>query len=402
MPFILLTFFAAFSIEAIGTVVSVIGLSTLFGANPIIIALAVVLDIGKLVVITLLYGYWQKLNRLMRTYGLIAAVITMVITSAGAAGYLSAEFQKAVVGTQEGQLKIQVIKDEQGKLEARKKQIDDGIAAIPDRYSANQKIRLMNQFKEEQRLVTARLNEISQQLPTLQISQISVEAKAGPILYISKAFDVSIEEAVKWVILMIIFVFDPLAVFLIIAGNFLLFQRRKEMLETPPPSPPSPLISEPEIEKIVAAPTMSREMVAPTVSAVIAPNTVAVEEAKIEGEIVPAVVPAILTETVVAPVDVDTAPQIAEEVITLAKQTKTIQEEVAAKVEIEEVITETIPETIPETIVEAPAREQITKSTLGIPEQEIVEPKEDTKEVGLKTGVFKSGVFKPGIYRSGR
>ncbi len=54
MIFILLTFFAALSIEGIGTVVSVIGLSTLFGANPIIIALAVALDIGKLVVVTLL------------------------------------------------------------------------------------------------------------------------------------------------------------------------------------------------------------------------------------------------------------------------------------------------------------------------------------------------------------
>ena len=228
MAFALLTFFAAFSIEAIGTIVSVIGLSTLFGANPIIMTLAVALDVGKLVVVALLYKYWGELNRVMRAYGLIAAVITMTITSAGAAGYLSAEFQKAIIGTQEGQLKVQVLKDEQSKLEQRKKQIDDQIAAIPERFSANQKIRLMNQFKAEQQTVTDRLAAISQELPQIQIAQISTEAKAGPILSISKAFGITVEEAVKWVILLIIFVFDPLAVFLIVSGNFLLDRTSKK------------------------------------------------------------------------------------------------------------------------------------------------------------------------------
>ncbi len=226
--FALLTFFAAFSIETIGTIVSVIGLSTLFGANPIIMTLAVALDVGKLVVVALLYKYWGELNKVMKSYGLLAAFVTMTITSAGAAGYLSAEFQKAIVGTQEGQLTVQVLKEEQTKLETRKKQIDDSIAAIPDRYTASQKIRLMNQYKAEQKTVTDRLTQISQELPQIQIKQINVEAKAGPILYIAKAFDITVEEAVKWVILMIIFVFDPLAVFLIISGNFLLDHHRRE------------------------------------------------------------------------------------------------------------------------------------------------------------------------------
>ena len=253
--FALLTFFAAFSIEAIGTVVSVIGLSTLFGANPIIMTLAVALDVGKLVVVALLYKYWGELNRVMRAYGLMAAIVTMTITSAGAAGYLSGEFQKAIIGTQEGQLKVQVLKEEQTKLEARKKQIDDSIAAIPDKYTANQKIRLMNQFKAEQKTVTDRLAQISQELPQVQISQISTEAKAGPILYIAKAFNITVEEAVRWVILMIIFVFDPLAVFLIIAGNFLVDQRRAQRSLTPPPVlPPEPLPPPPAPEPLPPPP----------------------------------------------------------------------------------------------------------------------------------------------------
>jgi hypothetical protein len=234
MIFALLTFLAAFSIEGIGTLVSVIGLSSLFGANPIIIALAVALDVGKLVVVSLLYKHWSRLGKIMRTYGLIAAAVTMTITSAGAAGYLSASFQQAMIGTQESGLKVDVLKTQIAKYEERKKQIDDQIAAIPEKYSAMQRIRLMNQFKQEQKDLQDKINAIDKQLPDLQIHQISVEAKAGPILFIAKAFGIPVEQAVKWVILMIIFVFDPLAVFLIIAGNFLWDQRKKPEPEPEP------------------------------------------------------------------------------------------------------------------------------------------------------------------------
>jgi hypothetical protein len=224
----ILTFIVAFAIEAIGTYVSVIGLSTLFGANMVIIALAVSLDAGKLVIVPLLYTYWDKLSRLMRGYALAAATITMVITSAGAFSFLSGEFQKAILGTQEGALKVEVLKNQQAKYEERKKQIDAQIAALPEKTTVNQRLRLMNGFKAEQQDLQDKIAEIDKKLPELQTAQIGVEAKAGPIMYIAKAFDIPVESAVKWVIAMIIPVFDPLAVFLIIAGNFLLAQYRLE------------------------------------------------------------------------------------------------------------------------------------------------------------------------------
>ena len=238
MIFIILTFITAFLIEGLGTVVSVIGLSTLFGANPIIISLAVALDMGKLVVVSLLYKHWQKMGIMMKGYALIASFVTMLITSAGAAGYLTGEFQKAILGTQETTLKVDVLKQQQAKYEERKKQIDDQIASLPEKTSVNQRIRLMRQFKDEQQSLQAKIEEIDSKLPELQMQQIGVEAKAGPILYISKAFDVPVEVAVKYVVLMIIFVFDPLAVFLIIAGNFLLDSRKKSepVVETKPES----------------------------------------------------------------------------------------------------------------------------------------------------------------------
>lgn len=256
-----LTFIVAFFIEALGTYVSVIGLSTLFGANLVIISLAIALDAGKLVIVPLLYNYWDRLSKMMRAYALIAATITMVITSAGAGAYLSGAFQKAIMGTQEGALKVEVLKAQQAKYEERKKQIDLQIANLPEKTSVNQRIRLMNGFKAEQQDLQNKITVLDKQLPEIQTKQIDVEAKAGPILYIAKAFDIPVESAVKWVIAMIIPVFDPLAVFLIIAGNFLLVQfrldRAKPKLASPTETVEAPIIVqspiiEPAIEEVAS------------------------------------------------------------------------------------------------------------------------------------------------------
>lgn len=228
MFFILLTFAAALFIEGLGSLVSVIGISALFGANPIIIALAISLDVGKIVVVSLLYTHWNNLSVLMRGYALVAATITMIITSAGAAGYLSGEFQKAILHTKEGEQKVAVLKEQQSRYQERKKQIDDQIANLPPQTTVNQRLRLMRGFQAEQRSLDKKITEIDNQLPELQLTQIGTETKAGPILYVAKAFRISVEEAVKWVILLIIFVFDPLAIFLIVSGNFLWARRKAE------------------------------------------------------------------------------------------------------------------------------------------------------------------------------
>lgn len=255
MIFIILTFLTAFSIEALGTLVSVIGLSALFGSNPIIIAFAIALDAGKLIVVSLLYKYWRTLPKMMRAYALSASVITMVVTSAGAAGYLSGEFQKAISGAQESSLKVDVLKQQQAKYEERKRQIDTQIASLPEKTTVNQRIRMMAAFKAEQQDLQAKINQIDQELPKLQVDQIGVNAKAGPILAIAKSFNIPVEQAISYVILTLIIVFDPLAVFLIIAGNFLVEQRKRQLgldqvLPRPAPVAPEVVTQSPIVEPL--------------------------------------------------------------------------------------------------------------------------------------------------------
>jgi len=162
MIFILLTFLAALSIETIGTYISVLGLAAIFASNPIIMVMAVVLDFAKLVTVSFVYKKWTTMNKLMRVYMMIASVVLMTITSAGAFGYLSAEFQQAVIPNKESSIKMQSLTDEQARLQARKLDIDKQIADAPQtgRGAVNNRIKLINSFKEETQRVNARLAEI--------------------------------------------------------------------------------------------------------------------------------------------------------------------------------------------------------------------------------------------------
>ena len=227
MLFATLVFISAFLIESIGSYISIVGLSALFSTNPVIIALALSLDIAKVVTVSFLYKQWNLIPRGMKYYMTVAAVILMVITSSGAAGYLSAEFQKAIIPTKGSEIMVKSMGEEKTRLEARKVEIDKQISQLPpENVRGRQK--LQKQFAGELEHINGRIVEIDKELPKLQMEQVDVNAHAGPILYIAQAFDTTVESAVKYVILLIIFVFDPLAVALIIAGNFLLDQRKRE------------------------------------------------------------------------------------------------------------------------------------------------------------------------------
>lgn len=231
MFFAILVLVSAFLIEGIGTYVSVVGLSSLFAANPVIIVLAIALDVGKVVTVSFLYKYWKKVNLLMKTYMTIAAIVLMGITSAGAFGYLSAQFQKAIATTNESGVVITALTDEQERLQKRKEEIDAQIAKLPDNMVAGRRA-LMKQFGPEVERINTRLVTIDAELPKLKVETLHKNVEVGPIIYIAEAFGTTPEQAVKWVIMIIIFVFDPLAIALLLAGNYLLLMLKQERAET--------------------------------------------------------------------------------------------------------------------------------------------------------------------------
>ena len=226
--FAFLVLFSSLLIESIGTYVSVVGLSSLFAANPVIITLAMALDLGKIVCVSFLYRHWKSINIVMRGYMLSAAAVLIIITSAGAFGYLSAQFQKAISDTNSAQIMINALTEEQSRLQKRKEEIDAQIAKLPDN-SVRGRTSLIKQFAPEVEHLNTRLIEIDNELPKLKIENVKKSVEVGPIIYIAEAFNTDPEHAVKWVIMIIIFVFDPLAIVLLLAGNYLLAIRKQEL-----------------------------------------------------------------------------------------------------------------------------------------------------------------------------
>lgn len=220
--------------EAIGSYISVVGLGSLFSGDIVILTMAVILDVAKIVTVSFLYQYWEKIKSIMRYYMLTAVIVLMTITSAGAFGYLSGAFQKALQPNMEVMLKVDSFKREQtgltaerDRLVSQRADIDKQIAQLPSENVKGRR-QLINSFKPETERIAARLEIVTKRVDALTEDILKVESQnidqqvhVGPITYVSKAFGISVEDASKWIILTIIFVFDPLAVILIVAGNFL-------------------------------------------------------------------------------------------------------------------------------------------------------------------------------------
>lgn len=228
MPLIITVFLAGLFIEVLGMIISVMGVSASFNGNLIIIAFVLALDIGKVVTISAVYQYWDRITWKFKIIGPFVIITTMAISSVSAYGYFSSEFEKSMSGTREITLKTEALQTQLRKYELRKTEIDSQIANLPERTSVQQRIRMINAFKAEQQAITARIVEIENQLPEMQTQQIAAEADTGPIFALAKTLDITVETSLKLVVGLLILVFNPFAVFLIYMGNFMLKQRTAE------------------------------------------------------------------------------------------------------------------------------------------------------------------------------
>jgi len=227
---VLLPFLTAIGLSGIAAYYSVIGLAQIFpGSYWPIIVMGSVLEISKLVTVSWLYNNWSVTVQIMRYYLLTAIVLLMLITSMGIFGYLSKAHldTNIVVGANSVQLKTL---DTQEKI--AKERLTYLLQRAGDPATATKKIDI--QIQETQ----AELKRISTEKLPLLSEENKLTAEIGPIKYIAELFYSKddpnfIDKAVRSVILIIIFVFDPLAVLLLIASNQT-YKRMKEPVEIEP------------------------------------------------------------------------------------------------------------------------------------------------------------------------
>ena len=231
---------------------SVTGIGMLFSGSFLAVCLmATSLEVGKLVTASFLYRYWKVVNWLQKTYMTIATIVLIGITSMGIFGFLSNSYMGATVEFEGMLTRLEVYTDQLETLEEDKQflkqELDASVNSLPDNYiTAKRKLR-----EEYNPLITEKstlIAELKQKVGKLEIEMVDTGIDVGPLLYIAEAFDTDIDTAVKWIMFILILVFDPLAVIMVIGFNIALVKDEEENDDSDKdygvfkPTPPTPKV----------------------------------------------------------------------------------------------------------------------------------------------------------------
>jgi len=216
---------------------SVFGLSKLFaGAALSVIIMAGSLELGKLVTAAFLYRYWDRVNLFQKTY-LITAVLTLVlITSAGIFGYLSNAYQGATVNFEKQSTALLYKEDRLEQLTEDKvylkEELEAAVAELPENYRTAKR-QLREEYQPKINQINTDMMELKGEIGDLKVELVETGVDVGPAIYLARTFNTDVDTVVKFFIFILIFVFDPLAVMLVVAFNQALVLREEEFGGTP-------------------------------------------------------------------------------------------------------------------------------------------------------------------------
>lgn len=251
-----LIWFCAIGLATFSGYYSVFGISKLFsGGSWSVIGMAAMLELSKLVVVTFIHDHFRTLRLLFKTYLAIATVVLMCITSIGVYGYLTNSYQETAKVIYKAQNEIALLDQKNALFVNQKSQIDKLIEDKKYRIKSLDQIRLSQQTTYIKQLnknektsglsrnmstidkssenINNELNQLTQKSLALSDSIMSVDQKKltmtnesfsselGPLLYLSRITGIPMDMVVNWFIIILVIVFDPLAISFVIAGNHL-------------------------------------------------------------------------------------------------------------------------------------------------------------------------------------
>ena len=210
---------------------SVFGLSKLFsGATLAVIIMAGSLEFAKLVSASFLYRYWTKVNLWLKYYMVVGVVTLVLITSAGIFGFLSNAYQGATIEFEKESTKLLYKEDRLEQLEEDKTylkgELELAISELPENYiTAKRKLRA--EYNPKVLEVNDQILQIKQEVGDLKTALIETGVDVGPAIYLARIFGTDIDAVVKFFIFILIFVFDPMAIALVIAYNITMVNRQQ-------------------------------------------------------------------------------------------------------------------------------------------------------------------------------
>lgn len=261
--------FSAIIVAGCAAFFSVYGLSQLFaGAGLAVIIMASSLELSKLVAATFLHRYWSKISKILKIYLTVGVIVLAIITSAGIYGFLSSAYQQTAfsLGIHEGEvgiidgkinqftnkmttngdiissknLRVTQLGELRAKQEVRldsminRRYFSNANATRDEITKANDEIKKLTTEIDELAIINNGINDsISKyEIQKLELKSSSeVSAEVGPLKYLSELVDKPMDVVVNYFILLLILVFDPLAISLVIATNWLFENRKKQILQ---------------------------------------------------------------------------------------------------------------------------------------------------------------------------
>jgi len=235
-----LALIAALSVSGVSAYYSIIGLTAIFSAAyyPVII-MGIVLELSKLVTASWLYRNWKQTPLLLKSYLSFAVVILMFISSMGIFGFLSKAHIEQQLNISTGQAdqiaiienKIEYVKTSIADIDKQVTQIDNALSKMTDRGQAASSLQAADKQRKTRTDLIKKRDDYVKNLSELMSQRISLtsgikklEAEVGPLKYIAEMAYSStstdqLDRAVRMVILLLVSVFDPLAVLLLLAAN---------------------------------------------------------------------------------------------------------------------------------------------------------------------------------------
>jgi hypothetical protein len=271
------TLLTALSLSVVAAWYSILGLTAIFASAVIpIIIMGSILEVAKVTVTVWLHEYWHRCRLLMKIYLVPAVGMLMVITSMGIFGFLSKAHSDQNLISGDAQSKIAIydekIKTQKENIEANRKalkQMDEGVDSVlgrsADEKGADKAVALRRAQQKERSRLQAEILQSQKSIAELNDARApiaaevrKIEAEVGPIKYIAAFIygdnpDANLlERAVRWVIIILVVVFDPLAIMMVLAATESMKWERERRAEQPAYEPDDGPLTDQQVEQLRA------------------------------------------------------------------------------------------------------------------------------------------------------
>ncbi len=224
---------ATFMVSSLGAAFSIMGIGALFsGAAIAVCAMAGSLELSKFVLAAYLHQRWSHIHKLMKTYLLVSVVVLSAITSMGIFGFLSNAYQSASAVLESETIKLDSLKVQQAHNLSEIARLNKMIEDIP----INRVTKRLTARAEQEPAIhayTKQNEQIEQQVTQANLRILEVKQKVGPLIYIARAFHMDLDSVVKYLILVFVSVFDPLAICMVVATSEAIASRSRSKDQKP-------------------------------------------------------------------------------------------------------------------------------------------------------------------------